>query len=129
LRPAHRGHGAEAFGGEQHFVAHPRIHRVERHHGIAAIRPVQVERLHQQNLAPFVAGVFHSGHDLADDARNQHPRLPFFASFTGAGAVFAVESVLAARFTWTESTIPTIVVSVGTSMGRKGKLDSFPLHQ
>src|SRR5262249_13905782 len=47
---------------------------------------------------------------------------------TSAGAS-GVGSVRAARLTCTWSTMPTIVVSTGTSAGRNGKLDSLPRTQ
>ena len=60
-----------------------------------------------RSVSAFVAGVLVRGRDVADDARDQH-----------RGAPVDVE----------RSTIPTMVLSVGTSSGRKGKLDSLPLH-
>jgi len=72
LSPAHRGHRAEALGGNQHLVAHARIHGVERHHRVAAVGAVQVQRLYEEDLRPRVTRVFVGRHQLADDARNQH---------------------------------------------------------
>jgi len=72
LRPAHGSHGAESFGYQQHAVAQTGVDGVERHHGVAAVAAVEIQRLHQQHLAPFVARVLLSGHQFADYARDQH---------------------------------------------------------
>jgi len=134
LRPAHGGHGAESLGGQQDPVSDSGVHRVERHHGVAAIRAVQIQWLHQQQLAAFMAGVLLSGHQLAHHAGNQHgltfPRFGVAAARPERESALGVAGLgAAAGFTCTESTIPTIVVSVGGSAGRKGKLASLPRTQ
>lgn len=65
-------HGGEAFRCEQHAVADARVHGVEREDGIAAIRAVEMERLDDEDLSPFVGGDFLRGNHIADDAANQH---------------------------------------------------------
>jgi len=70
LRTAHCRHGAEALGHQQHAIPHARIDCVQRDHGVAAIAAVEIERLHQQHLAAFVARVLLSGHQFANDARD-----------------------------------------------------------
>jgi len=72
LRTAHGGHGAEAIGGQQHLIAHTGVHGIERHHGVAPIAPVEVERLHQQELPSLVRRVFLGSHQFANDPRDQH---------------------------------------------------------
>ena len=51
---ANGGHGGETFRCEQDTVADSRAHRVEREDGIAAIRAVELKRLDDEDLAPFV---------------------------------------------------------------------------
>ena len=110
----------------RHAIADPRVHRVQCYNRFATVRAVQVQGLHQQDLPALVAGMLLGGNQFADDARDQHQPSPF----RGASWEFdPTESVRAARLTWTVSTMPTMVVSVGTSAGRKGKLDSLPRHQ
>jgi len=46
------------------------IDGVKRKHGIAAIRAIEVERLDDENLAPFVRGRFLCGDNVTDDAAN-----------------------------------------------------------
>jgi hypothetical protein len=105
LRPADAGHGAEAFGNQQHPVADAGVYCIYRDNGVAAIRAIEIQRLHHEQLAALMARVLLSGDQFTDYARDEH----------------AQQS--------TESTIPTMVLSVGTSVGRNGKLDSLPLHQ
>src|ERR1019366_5771935 len=104
-RAAHGGHGGETVGHDQHAVAYPGIHRVQRHNGVTAIRAVQVQRLNQQDFASLVAGVLLGGRHVSRHARDQldwpSPRR------------------------CTESTMPTTVASVGGSWGRNGKLASL----
>jgi len=69
VRPSDTGHGREAFAGEQDFIADACIHGIERYHGIAAIAAIEVERLDQQHLAAFVAGVLLGGDEFSDHAK------------------------------------------------------------
>jgi hypothetical protein len=101
LRPADTGHGAEAFGNQQHAVAGAGVDGVHRYYGFAAIGTIQIQRLDHEQLAAFVTRMLLRGDDLTEDTRYEH----------------------------TESTMPTTVQSVGTSAGRNGKLASLPRHQ
>src|SRR5205807_10632308 len=95
------------------------VHRIQRHYGISASGAIQVQGLDQEQLAGFVAGVFLSGHEFSDNTGDQHQ-----AGLSGGRSEGG-----AALFRWTESTIPTTVVSTGGSCGRNGKLASLPRTQ
>src|SRR5437016_4174071 len=120
LRAAHAGHGAEAFHGDQYLIADSGIHGVQSDHRITALGAIEIERLDQQRLTAHVALVFLCGYHFANDAGNQH----YFFPLTGRAGDVWTEPIRSI-----ESTIPTTVLSVGTSLGRNGKLDSLPRHQ
>ncbi len=64
---SHRG---KAFGGEEYALADARVHSVERKHGIAAVGAVEIERLDDENLPPFMRGRFLGRNNITDDAAN-----------------------------------------------------------
>jgi hypothetical protein len=67
---ANGGHCGEAFGGEEDAFADARIHGVKRKDWIAAIGAIEVERLHDENFAPFVRGRLLCRDNITDDAAN-----------------------------------------------------------
>src|SRR5260370_41694301 len=72
LRPADTGHGAEALGDQQHAVARAGVHRIHGHHGVAAIRTIQIQRLDHEQLAAFMTRMLLCGDHFADHARYEH---------------------------------------------------------
>jgi hypothetical protein len=65
-------HCGKTFGSEQDAVANACAHRVKRENRIAAIRAVELKRLDNEDLSPFVRRHFLRGDYIADDAANQH---------------------------------------------------------
>src|SRR5919109_3138924 len=105
-----RRRGAPALLHDEHDVADPGVHRVEREQCRAPLLARGRDRLAEHHARVPVALVLLRRHDVAEHARQDHVRLPFD--------------------TWpSESTMPTMVQSVGVSSRRKGKLASLPLHQ
>jgi len=104
LRPAHRGHCRKSIGGQEHAVADACRHGIHGNYRVAAIAAIQVQRLNQQQLLPFMAGVLLRGDKFADHTGDQHG---------------------SPRWHWIESTIPTMVASVGGSAGRNGRVASL----
>jgi hypothetical protein len=66
------GHGGEAIRGEQNTFANAGACGVKGQDWITAIRAVQVKRLHDEDFASFVGGHFLRGHDVSDNAPDQH---------------------------------------------------------
>jgi hypothetical protein len=62
------GHGGEAFGGKQNAVADARVHGVEGEDGIAAVGSVEMKRLDDKDLAPFVGRDLLRRDDISDHA-------------------------------------------------------------
>jgi len=63
-------HCGEAFGGEEDAFADARIHGVKRKDWIAAIGAIEVERLDDENFAPFVRGGLLRRDNIPDDSAN-----------------------------------------------------------
>jgi hypothetical protein len=70
LRPTDTRHRTESFRCQQDLVADSGVYRIQRHHRIAPRRIVEVERLNQQDLAPFMARMLLRSNDLANDSRD-----------------------------------------------------------
>jgi len=62
------GHGGETFRGEQDAVADARAHGVEREDGITAVCAVKMQRLDDEDLAPFMGRDLLRRDDISDDA-------------------------------------------------------------
>src|SRR5205814_1987708 len=104
------GRGAPALLHDEHDVAYSGVHRVERDQGRAPLLARGRDRLAEHHARAPVALVLLRRHDVADHARKDQRGPPFD--------------------TWpSESTMPTMVQSVGVSSRRKGKLASLPRHQ
>src|SRR6185369_4004379 len=97
---------APTFLHDQHRVANARIHGIQREHRITRLFTFRRDLLAQHHARILVAMVLLSRDDVPDYACKNH--------------LVTCSS---------ESTIPTIVQSVGVSSRLKGKLASFPRHQ
>src|SRR5947209_7667755 len=104
------GRGAPSLLHDEDEVAYSSVNRVEREQGRSPLRARGRDRLAEHHTRVLVALILLRRYDVADDARQDHVRLPFD--------------------TWpSESTMPMIVQSVGVSSRLKGKLASLPRHQ
>jgi len=74
VRPPHGGHGGKAFGGEQNALPKACTHRVQREDRFAAVRPVKIERLDNENFAPNVRLDLLRRDYVSDHAPNDHAR-------------------------------------------------------
>src|SRR6185437_12430638 len=97
---------APTFLDDQNRVANTRINRIKRQHGVTRLVTFRCDLLAQHHARVLVAPVLLRGHDVSNYARENH-----------------------LLTCCSESTIPTIVQSVGVSSRLKGKLASLPRHQ
>jgi hypothetical protein len=72
VRASHGRHGGKTFGGEEDAVARACVNGVERQYCFTAIAAIEIQRLHEQNLAPYVRGRLLRRDYVTNHPSNQH---------------------------------------------------------
>src|SRR5262245_20691909 len=112
------GRSRPAFLNDYHNIALACVDGIEREHRSAARLAVGIDRLNEHYARVSIARILLCGDDIAQDASQDHFRSPFVAPLVAID--FTCDS---------ESTMPTIVQSVGASTPSSAKLASLPRHQ